>query len=108
MRRPTSKDVNLLVYLEVFTVASTVVIIAIIAVVALLFTCLACFVKHDRLFPDPDREEFNLLSGLSLAARILGQLGYPIGEDSTVQLNFDVGLGLTWEMFLSIHKTHHS
>ena len=108
MRRPTSKDVNLLVYLEVFTVASTVVIIAIIAVVALLFTCLACFVKHDRLFADPDREEFNLLSGLSLAARILGQLGYPIGEDSTVQLNFDVGLGLTWEMFLSIHKTHHS
>ena len=80
MRRPTSHDVNLLVYLEVFTIASTVFIVAFIALVALLFTCVACFVKHDALHADPDREEFNLLSGLALAAGILGQLGYPIGE----------------------------
>ena len=84
MRGSTSKDVNLLVYLEVFTLASTVVIIAIIAAVALLFTCLSCFDKRDSLHADPDREEFNLLTGLALAAGILGQLGYPIGENSTV------------------------
>ena len=81
MRRPTSHDVNLLVYLEVFTVASTAFIVAFIAVVALLFTCVACIVKHDALHADPNREEkFNLLSGIALAAGILGQLGYPIGE----------------------------
>ena len=86
MRRPTSHDVNLLVYLEVFTIASTVFIVAFIAVVALLFTCVACFVKHDALHADPDREEFNLLSGLALAAGILGQLGYPIGESCRCHL----------------------
>ena len=83
MKRPSSKEVNLLVYLEVFTVASTVVIIAVIATIALFFTCVAFFAKHDSLYGDRDREEFNLLSGLALVTAILGQLGYPIGEYTT-------------------------